>query len=175
MTVVRRLDRPAAYAAEVRRLLAAADDEFVPPLTAPARRGVSRTGGAAGPTSIDGYLADCLDGPLLGAVDDGRLVGFAALREVTDGDVLGAYAPSTHVSVLVVAPASRGRGIATRLYDHLLDAPPAGLPDSAVSTKTWHTNRAHIAILESRGFDCIERLADDRKPGVDTVYYARER
>jgi len=174
MTDVRRLDRPAAYAEDVRRLLAATDEEFVPPLTAAARREVSSTGGA-GSTTIEGYLADCLEGPLLGAVDDGRLIGFAALREATDTDVLGPYAPSTHVDVLVVAPAYRGRGIATRLYDLLLDSPPAGLPDSTVSTKTWHTNRAHLAILESLGFDCVERLADDRKPGVDTVYYARER
>ena len=175
MIVVQRIDRPAEHAGDVRRLLAATDEEFVPPLTAPARRGVSRTGGTAGPTSIEGYLADCLDGPLLGAVDDGRLVGFAALRAVTDADVLGAYAPSTHVGVLVVDPSYRGEGIATRLYEHLLDSPPAELPQSAVSTKTWHTNSAHISVLESLGFDCVERIPDDRKPGVDTVYYARER
>lgn len=175
MTVVTRIDRPAAYTEDVRRLLVATDEEFVPPLTAAARRGVSRTGGDEGPTSIEGYLADCLDGPLLGAVDDGKLVGFAALREVTDAEVLGAYAPSTHVEVLVVDPSHRGAGIATRLYEFLLDSPPTELPVSAVSTKTWHTNRAHLTILESLGFDCVERIPDDRKPGVDTVYYARER
>ena len=175
MTNVTRVDRPAEHAGGVRRLLAAADDEFVPPLTASARRGVSRPGGTPGPTSIEGYLADCLDGPLLGAVDAGQLVGFAALKTVTDADVLGTYAPSAHVGVLVVDPSYRGEGIATRLYEHLLDSPPAALPQSAVSTKTWHTNRAHITILESLGFDCVERIPDDRKPGVDTVYYARER
>ncbi|MFW6320775.1 MAG: N-acetyltransferase family protein [Halohasta sp.] len=174
MTTVGSIRRPQDREAAIRRLLTAADEAFVPPLSAAARSEVSRYDGGDGLTSIDAYVEACLDRPLLAAVDDGQLVGFASLDAVTESEPLADYTPTTHVTVLVVDEAYRGRGIATRLYEHLLDSPPAGLPGSAVSTKTWHTNRAHISILDSLGFACVERVPDDRKPGVDTVYYARE-
>jgi len=111
---------------------------------------------------------------MLGAFDEGQLVGFASLEPLTDGGPLAAYIPTTHVSVLVVDDDYRGEGIATRFYNYLLETPPTELPQSAISTKTWHTNRAHIAILDSLDFDCVHRVEDDREPGVDTVYYARK-
>lgn len=157
----------------IRRLLSAADDAFVPPLTDKRRATISRAGAGCSPTSIDAYVDDCLGRPLLGAFDEGQLVGFASLESYTDSEPLADYTPTTHVSVLVVDADYRGRGIATQLYKQLLDELPVDLPQSAISTKTWHTNRAHIAILDSLGFDCVHRVEDDRSPGVDTVYYAR--
>ena len=165
--------QPAAEATTIRELLSAADDAFVPPLTDASRSTISRAGDGPGPASIEGYVDDCLDRPLLGAFDAGRLVGFASLETHHDSEPLADYTPTTHVSVLVVDESARGQGIATRIYKHLLDELPDELPQSAVSTKTWSTNHAHIAILESLGFECVHRVVDDRKPGVDTVYYAR--
>jgi ribosomal protein S18 acetylase RimI-like enzyme len=75
--------------------------------------------------------------------------------------------------VLVVDEGYRNRGIATAFYNYLLSSLPPALSQPAVSTKTWSTNRPHIAILESVSFDCVHRVVDDRKAGVDTVYYAR--
>ena len=173
MTTVRFIRQPTAEETAIERLLSAADEAFVPPLTDDARATVSRPGDGPGPTSIEEYVAACLDRPLLGAFDEGQLVGFASLEPRTDGGPLADYTPTTHVSVLVVDEAYRGEGIATRCYENLLDTLPSKLPQSAISTKTWSTNRAHIAILGSLGFDCVHRVGDDREPGVDTVYYAR--
>jgi len=173
MTTVRFVRQPTGEEAAIRRLLSAADEAFVPPLTDDTRSTISRPGDRPGPTSIEEYVDTCLDRPLLGAFDEGRLVGFASLEPQADGGPLADYTPTTHVSVLVVDEAYRGEGIATRFYKHLLDTPPTELPQSAISTKMWHTNRAHISILDALGFDCVHRVEDDREPGIDTVYYAR--
>ena len=170
---IRFAQRPDAEESAIRRLLSAADEAFVPPLSDERRAAISRTGDGTGPTSIEAYVDDCLGRPLLGAFDEGTLVGFASLESYADSEPLADYTPTTHVSVLVVDEAYRDEGIATRFYNYLLDTPPTELPQSAISTKTWQTNRAHISILESLGFDCVHRVEDDRKPGVDTVYYAR--
>lgn len=173
MTTVRFIHQPTAEEAAIRRLLSAADEAFVPPLTDDARATISRPGDKPGPTSIQEYLEACLGRPMVGAFDEGQLVGFASLESRTDDGPLAAYSPTTHVSVLVIDEAYRGEGIATRFYNYLLDTVPEGLPQSAISTKTWHTNRGHIAILDSLDFECVHRVEDDRAPGIDTVYYAR--
>lgn len=170
---IRFVRQPTAEETGIRRLLSAADEAFVPPLTDERRATVSRAGEGTGQTSIEGYVDDCLGRPLLGAFDDDRLVGFASLDSHADSEPLADYTPTTHVSVLVVDETYRGEGIATRFYTKLLDSIPDDLPQSALSTKTWHTNDAHTAILDSLGFECVHRVEDDRAPGVDTVYYAR--
>jgi len=170
---IRYVRQPNGEASALRRLLSAADDAFVPPLTDESRATVSQAGDDHGSTSIDAYVDDCLNRPLLGAFDGDRLVGFASLEAYTDSDPLAAYTPTTYVSVLLVEEAYRGQGIATRIYDHLLESLPDELPQSSLSTKTWHTNRAHVAILDSLGFECVHRVEDDRAPGIDTVYYTR--
>ena len=171
---IRYVRQPDGEESAIRRLLSAADDAFVPPLTDDSRATVSQAGGGRGSTSIDAYVDDCLDRPLLGAFDRDRLVGFASLDAYTDSDPLAAYTPTTYVSVLLVEDAYRGQGIATRIYTHLLESLPDELPQSSISTKTWQTNRAHIAVLDALGFECVHRIEDDRAPGVDTVYYARK-
>lgn len=157
----------------IRRLLAEADDSFVPPLTGAARTAVTRSDDEGGQTDLDGYVARCVSRPMVGAFDGEDLVGFSSFHEIASSDALADYVPTNHVSILVVDERYRDRGIATRLYRHLLEALPPALARSAVSTKTWSTNHAHIAVLERLSFTCAERIPDDRGPGVDTVYYAR--
>lgn len=173
MTALRLIRTPADETPAIRRLLSRADTAFVPPLTDDARATISRPDDEPGLTSIDDYVAACLDRPMVGAVDDGQLVGFASFEPRTDSEPLAVYTPTNHVAVLVVDEAYRNRGIATAFYNQLLSSLPPDLRQPAVSTKTWSTNHPHIAILESLSFDCAHRVVDDRKPGVDTVYYAR--
>ncbi|OVE84837.1 GNAT family N-acetyltransferase [Natronolimnobius baerhuensis] len=160
--------------AAIRQLLVDADESFVPPLTGANRATVSRSDDEGGSTDIDGYVDRCVSRPLLGAFDGDDLVGFSSFHELTTADALEGYTPATHVEILIVDEGFRNRGIATRLYRALLEENvPASHRHPYVATKTWSTNHAHIAILEELSFECVERLPDDRKPGVDTVYYAR--
>lgn len=159
----------------IRSLLAATDEEFVPPLTSDARTGVARGDDEGGLGTIDEYLERCLDRPMVGAFDDGDLVGFASLSRVIDLTALEGYLPSLHVEIIAVDDHARGQGIATEMYRCLLTDPPEEGAAPHVSTKTWSTNHAHLAILDDLGFECVERVPDDRGRGIDTVYYARER
>jgi len=173
MPTVRSISQPATYRTDVRRLLVASDDSFVPPLTSPDRAGMSRASGQAGPSEIDGYVSACLNRPMIGALDDDRLVGFASFEPMVESEPLGEYTPTNHLTVLVVDEAYRNNGLATSFYNYLFDSLPPALHQPAVSTKTWSTNGAHLAILDSLGFECVSRIEDDRAKGVDTVYYAR--
>lgn len=157
----------------IQRLLADADESFVPPLTGTERTAVSRSADEGGATDIEGYVDRCVSRPMIGAFDDGDLVGFGSFEEIESADALEGYTPTNHVEILIVDERYRDRGIGTRLYRSLLDDLPPSVARPHVSTKTWSTNRAHVAILERLGFACVERIPDDRGPGVDTVYYAR--
>ena len=165
---VRARERPA-----IRRLLADADDSFVPPLTGTERTAVSRSADEGTATDLEGYVDRCVSRPMVGAFDDGDLVGFGSFEEISSADALEGYTPTHHVELLIVDERVRDRGIGTRLYRSLLDDLPPSVAQPHVSTKTWSTNHAHIAILERLAFSCVERIPDDRGPGVDTVYYAR--
>lgn len=173
MTAVTLHREPVADERRLRQLLSTADNAFVPPLTDDARATISRPGDEPGPTSIDDYVSACLDRPMLGAFNDGQLIGFASFEPRTESEPLVDYTPTNHVAVLVVDERHRNQGLATAFYKYLRTSLPSDLHQPAVSTKTWSTNRPHIAILESLSFECVHRVVDDRKEGVDTVYYAR--
>jgi len=173
MATVRFVRDRARHAADVERLLAAADDEFVPPLTGPGRADVARSDGEGGPGTLDEYVERCLARPMIGAFDGDDLVGFSSFRPLDRAPALDGHLPTNHVSILIVDPAYRGRDLAGATYRRLLSDLPADRRRPYVSTKTWSTNRAHLRVLDDLGFACVERRPDDRGEGVDTVYYAR--
>ena len=173
MSTVRYIRNPTPYRGDIRRLLVANDENFVPPLTASERAEMSRASDQSGPTDIDSYVSACLDRPMIGAFDDGRLVGFASFEPVVDSEPLAAFTPTNYLAVLVVDEPYRNQGLATEFYGYLFDSLPPGRQLPTVSTRTWSTNEAHLAILDRLGFECVHRITDDRAPGVDTVYYAR--
>jgi len=160
------------YRDTVERLLVDADTTFVPPLTSVARDGISRSGDETGRASIEGYVDRCLRRPLIGAFVDGSLVGFASVQPIDESAPLDGYTPANHVSILIVAEPYRNRGIATAVYRQLLTDPPDAHRRPYVSTKTWSTNHAHVAVLDKLGFERVDRIRDDRGEAIDTVYYA---
>ena len=149
LTVV---DEPTSYADGIRRLLDDADDEFVPSLTAENRTGVTRSNDEEWFTSIEEYVQAAMDRELLVALDGDSVVGMISFEPIEEMPTLDGYTPTNYVTEIVVAPTHRNSGI---------------------STKTWSTNHAHIAILDNLGFECVTRIPDDRGDGIDTVYYAR--
>ncbi|WP_135304891.1 GNAT family N-acetyltransferase [Haloarcula amylovorans] len=173
MTTVRFVEQRTSLQDGITRLLELVDEEFVPPLTSEKRSSVSRAPGEGGATDISGYIDRCLDRPMIGAFDDGRLVGFCSFERLEDSDALDEFTPTNHVEIIAVDEPHRGRGLATQMYQLLLtDLPPTWQAPS-VSTKTWNTNDAHIAVLENLGFEEVARLAEDRGAGIDTLYFAR--
>lgn len=174
MVTVTLADEPAEYEEGLRRLLDSADEEFVPDLTAENRTGVTRSNDEEWFTSIDEYVQAALDRQLIAALDGDRVVGIMIFEAIDEMDDLEEYTPTNYVTELVVERDYRGQGIATKMYETILEELPADYQLASVSTKTWSTNDDHISILDSLGFECVKRIPDDRGEGIDTVYYARE-
>lgn len=160
---------PSDHEAALRTLLTAADEEFVPPLSARTSTVQQQLGPAQRRAAgIDAYLAALLEQDLLLAEDDGVVLGFLSFRA---GHVIAVpghapLGPLAYVTTIVVEAAARGRGAGRALYRGLL----AEVAGGAVATRTWSRNDAHLALLASLGFAEAIRLPDDRGPGLDTVY-----
>ena len=167
------LERDATrHAQAIRNLLKRTDHEFHPPLSH--RDGPTQTSDltpdAAG--SLDEYLRDLLDQPVLLVVDGAALRGVLAFKSGYETPELAGYTPATYVSTLVVDPDSRREGHARRLYHALFEAVPAGTLDSFVATRTWSENEGHLGLLDELGFERVWTLPDDRGDEIYTVYYA---
>ncbi len=159
-----------AYSDTLLRLLRETDDEFVPPLSA---RSGTFDDSFEGDAGVERYHADTLDEEYFVALsdryDDRRAVGFLSFRRDFSKTAIEPYVPATYVVTVAVSPESRGEGYGNALYDALFET----AEDPYVATKTWDTNDAHASLLRSRGFEEVKRLVDDRRDGVDTVYFAR--
>jgi ribosomal protein S18 acetylase RimI-like enzyme len=171
MTTVEYVDDPRSYADGIRRLLAAAEDEFVPPLSA--RQGTTQTDGLDEQRNdaLDEYYEQCIDQSFVLAHDGDEVVGFLSFRPDYAIDELGACTPSDYVSTIIVAPEHRRKGYARKLYRELLTDLPGGLREPYVTTRTWDSNDRHLDLLEDLGFELLTRIEDDRGEGIDTVYY----
>lgn len=167
-------EEPEKYEEGLRRLLASADEEFVPPLTAENRTGVTRWDDEKLFTTIDEHVQAALGRRLIVGLDDDRVVGIMIFEAIDDMDDLEGYTSTNYITELIVDRDYRGRGIATRMYEVILEDLPDDYRLDSVSTKTWSTNDDHISILDSFGFECVKRIPDDRGEGIDTVYYAKE-
>lgn len=155
---------------DIQGLLAMADKEFYPPLS---QRGSSTQGDLSGGQSHGGirdYYESMKLQPVILAVEDGKCLGFMAFRLDHSCDQIGPeFLPNLYASTCVVHPCTRGRGLMKSFYREMIRL----YPERFVCTRTWHTNGAHIHILDTFGFREIARLKDHRGPGLDTVYFAR--
>ncbi len=155
---------------DIQALLTLADKEFIPPLS---QRGSSTQENLTGGQVRDGirdYYASMAPQPVILAVEEGKCLGFMAFKyDHTCPEIGPQYLPNLYASTCVVHPCTRGKGLMKQFYREMI----ALAPDRFLCTRTWHTNYAHLHILDTLGFQCIARLKDHRGPGMDTVYYAR--
>ncbi|PMC75150.1 MULTISPECIES: GNAT family N-acetyltransferase [unclassified Brachybacterium] len=164
---------------EVWRLLHAADGEFIPPLSARESSTVQElsepdpTRLRTAPEGPREYFASMREQQFLLVRDEqGAVIAFMSFRPDYELPVQGFDAPCWYITTLVVDPPHRRRGISRALYAVMLHA--AQLADRLVATRTWSTNDGHLALLDQLGFRVLERLVDDRGPGLDTLYLVRE-
>lgn len=166
------------------QLLRAADEEFVPPLSARGstvqpelepqpsakQRGPGEPGTGQGPAR---YF-DELRGQHFILARERRtdhVVGFLSYREhhlLPEGAPGGEH---LYVSTVIVDPAHRRQGITRAMYERL-DAEAARC-GQGIATRTWSGNTGHLRLLQELGVREVLRLPDHRGPGVDTHYLAR--
>ena len=159
------------YEEDIQQLLTMADREFVPPLS---QRGSSTQSDLSGSGCHDGirdYYRSMAAQPVILAVEEGKCLGFMAFKEDHQCEqITEEYLPNLYASTCVVAPMARGQGLMKGFYGEMLRR----FPQCHIYTRTWHTNFAHLRVLEQLGFTLCARLENHRGPGLDTVYYTRD-
>lgn len=159
---------------QIWRLLVDADRSFIPPLSSRSSSIASDLGAhdldPAGPrtylTSLRGQWFQ------MARNETGMVVGMMSYRPGYVLPVDDNAGPHHYVSTVIVDPVHRRQGITRRMYTQLIErAADAG---ESVATRTWSTNDGHLALLTQLGFAVIQRMADDRGPGLDTVYLANQ-
>ena len=153
--------------AEVAALCALCDGEFDPPLST--RKSTTQSELSGGSGSLSNYLSALRGQSFVLARLDGRVVGFLSWVPEKSLSALGG-GKFAYVTTVIVSPQMRSEGIGHALYREFV-AKTRGLPPAV---RTWSSNRAHVSLLGSLGWRESARLADDREPGVDTVYYTLE-
>ena len=162
---------PSRYRDEMRAVLEACDEEFVPPLSQrslPWQTKPENSPESSEPAGIGAYLRSLEDESFLVMTDaDDRVVAFLSYMpshvhpEETEGR------ETSYVTTICVLPTYRRHGLARRMYEILVSF----VPSNTITVRTWSTNEAHTRLLESLGYRERTRIADDRGPGIDTVYY----
>lgn len=169
--VIRPVVRDETEKQEVRDLLAACDNDFVPPLSARSSTTQQSWEGAAGGDGVAAYAKTLLEQSVALWKQDGRTVGLLSFRPEYVCEALPGRPTVCYLSTLCVSPACRGQGLARRIYEAVIAWAHEQLPGRPIALRTWSTNAAQLRLMKKLGFTCVLRLPDDRGPGVDTVYY----
>lgn len=160
-----------AYALGILKLLAASEDEFIPRLSG--RASTTQKNMNSNEPTVKGlmdYFGNIMEQSAIVATYDGKVVGFMSYRRnLHNMDIPVTVCDNVYVTTVIVDSRMRGKGIAGRFYKMLFDL----YRERYIYTRTWSTNRAHITLLGTLGFELIHTIKDDRGAGIDTVYYGR--
>lgn len=167
-------DAPERARAGAWALVCEADQAFWPALSTRApEQGLSVGLGAAPTSEPTAYWRSIQGHGLLTAEDEtGVVTGMMSVARDKPLPQLGLTA-TAYLSTLIVAQAARGRGLARQLYAALFELADGWSGSPIVATRTWSTNDAHLPLIAALGFEEALRLADDRGPGIDTVYFLK--
>ena len=153
-------------------MLAAVSNDFVPPIDL--RSSTTQAVLTDTAPGVEGsYLADLgRQANLLAHADGGRLVGLLSFASPFVDARFEICGECTYVTTVAVSRGYRRQGIARVLYEALFGLPEAR--SRSILLRTWSGNAEHLKLLHSLGFGQLARLTDDRGPGVDTLYLARQ-
>lgn len=166
-----------SIASQVWNILVEADTAFIPPLsmrTSGTQTGLKSTLAAQSAGTI-AYFESIPHQHIITASPATRaetLAGFLSFRPGFHLPNVPKMKPYHYVTTVIVRPAFRGNRVTQRMYENLLAT--ARELNQGVATRTWATNEAHIRLLHQLGFAEIHRIPDDRGPGIDTVYFAKD-
>lgn len=161
-------------------LLRDADASFIPPLSARNSTVQQQLGG----NDADDLADVDVRGPLvyfeslrsqnffLARDGHGAVIAFMSFRTGYTLPAADRCERYHYVTTVIVDPRHRRQGITRRMYELLIAE--AAAHGEGVATRTWSTNDAHLALLETIDFTVVIRRPDDRGTGIDTVYLARE-
>lgn len=151
-------------------MLAAADNEFVPPLSSRSSSTQKNLLNTTQNNSIAQYFEQLKKQRFAAAFEDGVLIAFVSYKENYSCDEIPPEeCPNIYISTLVVSPKARGKGVTKALYSRLFSE----YANVNIFTRTWSTNVAHIKILQNYGFEILQVLENHRGNGIDTIYFKK--
>lgn len=155
---------------EAYKLLAAADNEFVPPLSSRNSSTQQDFSVSIKSDNISAYFEQLKNQRFAAAFEEDELIAFVSFKEnYTCCGISETELPNIYLSTLIVSPKARGKGVTTALYQKLFSE----YKKVNIFTRTWSTNIAHIKILKKYGFELIKTLENDRGNRIDTVYFKK--
>lgn len=171
MKIVEISSLSAEYEEDVWGLLVLTDEEFVPSLSSRNSTQQLDFNEEAGRVNRPyAYYEAIKEQEFILAVEENKVVGI--LSYIPNFKLPFRYKGeeiiSNYVSTIIVHPDYRGRKITQKLYRRLMKK------SENITTRTWSENMAHITILQTLKFDLIQRIENDRGPGIDTVYYMKK-
>ena len=161
---------PNRFIDDVTELLVKADDEFIPPLSTRANTTqMDFAQSSSRKKSIEPYLTKLLTQKFALAIEDGHVIGFISFIEDYFAEGVKIPAENIYISTICVDKTRRRGNVANSLYELLEDE----IDKSAIYTRTWSTNDAHLGLLKKRGYKLIAKTVGDRADGIDSVYYEK--
>ena len=165
-----------AERADIWEILKMCDGDFYPPLSQRQSSYQKTFAANTGEVSDEGpraYFDEMIRQEFLLTYVGDEMVGFMTFRTGYEYEKMGPeYNPSLYMTTACVKHSWRERGIMGALYD-MMDEMTKRFGCPAVTTRTWSTNDAQMAMLPRHGFRELCVLKDDRGPGVDTVYFGK--
>lgn len=159
------------YKNDIIEIMNICDADFVPPLSS--RSSTTQSDLKAGEYDKNGilnYYSEMEKQYILAAIeDDSTLLGFVSYKQNYQSEIV-TKTPNIYISTLMLHPASRGKRLTSKMYEHLFFNL---YPDCRIYTRTWSTNAAHIKILSDFGITEFHRIKNDRGEGIDTVYFTK--
>lgn len=119
------------------------------------------------------YFSQLKTQPVIVAMAGPAVAGFMAFVHRHESSLLPEGGRCNYISTVLTGEDWRGRGVCSGLYDYMLFRLDQSLRTPWLMTRTWSSNHGHIKVLEKYGFNVLRQLADDRGPGIDTIYFYR--
>lgn len=148
-------------------LLKKCSKEFIPPLEC--RNSPTQINFSATKTNSNSYFSEVLKCHFILAFDGLQvigLVGFIDNYKISD-------ALATYISIIAVASEYRKQGVAKTLLTKLL-FDFQNCHHGRIVVRSWSSNNASQALLESLGFTKFKTIKNHRAGGIDTIYYQYE-
>ena len=160
----------------LRNIVFEVDYEFVPPLSY--RKSTTSSFGAEmiDHNQPEEYLAGLLGQEIIVSRKkrDNQIIGFMSYKpnhtvEIKNKESIICY----YITTIGVTKGWRGHGVANHFYRNIEEIVKGQTESNFVATRTWSTNKTHIKILTSLGYENILTIENDRGNGIHTVYFAK--
>lgn len=165
-----------AEKAAVLGLLTECDQDFYPPLSNRSSTSEKTLSGTTqGDNGVYSYYQEVLQQPVMIVKRGERIICFLSFRIGFTCEALKQYGPVCYLTTLCLTHDERGKGISPHVYRAVEEYVMKHYPDLEITLRTWNTNQAQMHLMKKLNYQLVATLKDHRGPGVDTVYFVKQK